>query len=145
MNDIFIREAVIGDNEVIYRLNKEELGYDYPEAEALKNLEILLSKNSEKIFIAEYDGIPAGYIHASDYRVIYAPAYKNILGIAVFSEYKRKGVGSALLAAAENWAAETGASGIRLCSGEMRTGAHKFYEANGYISNKKQLNFKKSF
>jgi len=70
---------------------------------------------------------------------------KNIMGIAVSSEYKQKGIGRALLQQVENWARETGASGIRLVSGAIRTDAHAFYRRCGYSGNKEQINLKKLF
>lgn len=78
-----------------------------------------------------------------DYDLLYAPHYKNIMGIAVSPKYRRQGVGSSLLSAVEQWASETGAEAVRLCSGEERKGAHEFYKSLGYVNSKKQLNFSK--
>lgn len=142
-NKIIIRECALKDCESIYLLNKNDLGYDFPIEETTKRLEMILKSESDKIFVAEYDGKVIGYIHACDYDVIYAPSMKNILGLAVNSDYRKLGVGKALLAAAENWARETGCEGIRLCSGAQRKGAHEFYKKCGYICSKEQLNFKK--
>ena len=86
-----------------------------------------------------------GYVHDLDYDLLYAPHMKNIMGIAVSSAYKRKGIGSALLQYVENWALETGASGIRLVSGATRTDAHAFYRHCGFEGNKEQINLKKMF
>ena len=38
-----------------------------------------------------------GYAHLVDYDVLYAPSMKNIMGIAVSPQYRRKGVGRVLL------------------------------------------------
>ena len=140
-----IREAVISDAEAIYILNRDELGYDYPLEQTKEKLANLLSSKTDKIFAAAVGGRVIGYIHASDYDVIYAPHMKNIMGIAVAEEYRYNGIGSALLRAVEAWAKEAGACGVRLCSGESRTGAHEFYRHCGYSCEKRQLNFKKIF
>ena len=92
----------------------------------------LLSSNHDKIYVAVTDGKVVGYVHANDYNLIYAPAMKNIMGIAVAGKYKRMGIGKALLAAVENWAKDDGASGVRLVSGAMRKEAHVFCERCGY-------------
>ena len=92
-----------------------------------KNLANLLSSKTDKIFAVAVGNRVVGYIHASDYDVIYAPHMKDIMGIAVAREYRHNEIGAALLQAAEDWAKKTGACGIRLCSGENRTGAHEFY------------------
>jgi GNAT superfamily N-acetyltransferase len=70
---------------------------------------------------------------------------KNILALAVFSEYCGNGIGSALMARVENWAKSTDACGIRLVSGESRVIAHSFYEKCGFTSDKMQKNYKKMF
>ena len=77
--------------------------------------------------------------------VRYADNFKNCLGLAVDNDYKRNGIGSALLKQAEIWAKENGAVGIRLCSGAERVNAHKFYESQGYEVTKLQKNLKKIF
>ena len=140
---ITIRNAVMADIEAIVRLNGQELGYAYPEEKAREQLKMLLSDASQKILVAQCDGETAGYIHAADYLLLYAPKFKNIMGIAVSSAHRRKGIGKALLTAVEVWARETGAVGVRLVSGGSRTEAHAFYRACGYDGGKTQLNFKK--
>ncbi|HPE94548.1 MAG TPA: GNAT family N-acetyltransferase [Bacillota bacterium] len=141
MEQIQIRECVEEDVIILYELNKNEMGYDYPRDKTETKLRELLKSNKEKIFVAVMDNIVVGYVHANDYDVIYAPHMKNIMGIAVSSNFKKQGIGRALLAAVENWAQETGASGIRLVSGATRTGAHEFYRRCGYSGDKQQINF----
>lgn len=140
-----VRRAEMKDCSALYRLSLEGLGYDYPEERLRARVEKVLSSEKDAVFVAESGGEVVGFIHAADYDVIYADSFKNIMGIAVFEEYRRCGIGSALLRAAEEWAAATGAEGIRLNSGETRTGAHSFYRSQGYESHKKQLNFIKYF
>lgn len=143
--NIQIRQCEIIDSEAIYELNARELGYDYPKDKTKKKLKQLLESDRDKIFVALMDNIVVGYIHASDYDVIYAPHMKNIMGIAVSSALRKKGIGRALLSAVENWAQESGAGGVRLVSGETRIGAHEFYRHCGYGGDKQQINFKKMF
>lgn len=140
-----IREACVNDSDDIYVINRDSLGYDYPPERTMQKLADALSSNKDKIFVAVVEDGIAGYIHLTDYDVIYAPHFKNILGLAVLEKFKRFGIGSALLAEGEKWAKQTGAAGVRLCSGESRTDAHQFYRSCGYKDNKKQLNFKKLF
>lgn len=142
--EIIIREARRSDSAAIVRLDRDELGYDYPPEETGRQLEKLLEKGDHKIFVAQADGRVVGYIHAQDYELLYAPPFKNILGIAVARTYRGRGIGRQLLQAVEAWARASGAGGVRLCSGESRTGAHAFYSACGYTFTKNQKNFKKS-
>ncbi|BCN30759.1 GNAT family N-acetyltransferase [Anaeromicropila herbilytica] len=141
--NIEIRECNIEDARYIYELNRDEMEYDYPFEQTIDKLERILSSKNDKVFVAIIQDIVVGYVHANDYDVIYTPHMKNIMGIAVSSKYKGNGIGKALLTEVENWAKETGAYGIRLVSGEERSGAHEFYRHCGYIENKRQINFKK--
>ena len=145
IKDFSIREAVTSDANAIWRLNNNEMGYQYPLEDTVQNMTKLLSSSADKIFVAVLDGSVVGYVHANNYDLLYAPHMKNIMGIAVSSEYKQKGIGRALLQQVENWARETGASGIRLVSGAIRTDAHAFYRSCGYSGNKEQINLKKLF
>lgn len=140
-----IRDAVMADAPALTRLSREELGYDYPEEELLANLKDVLADPRNKVLVAENDGEVVGYLHLADYRLLYMPGLKRILGIAVASSHRREGIGSALLTAGEAWAKEDGASGIALTSGETRTGAHAFYRSLGYEGVKMQLNLRKMF
>lgn len=138
-----LREAKIDDAIDIQRLNTAEMGYDYPIEKTRQQLMELLQHEDDKIFVAEVDGVVAGYVHANNYELLYAPPMKNVMGIAVSSDYRRKGIGKALLERVERWAKETGAAGIRLVSGGSRIDAHSFYNSLGYGEGKPQLNFKK--
>lgn len=143
MAEVTIREARAEDAQALARLNREEMGYDYPTDKTKEKLSLLLESGKDKILVAELDGAVVGYVHLNDYDVLYMDHMKNIMGIAVSSSCRRMGIGGKLLSAAEDWARETGADGVRLVSGESRTGAHAFYRSLGYSGNKKQLNLKK--
>ena len=143
--DFIIRKAEVLDAEDIYFINKTSLGYDYDLDKQRKNLQAVLKDKTQVIFVADIGDKVVGYIHLTSYDVIYTDTYKNCLGLAVDNDYKRMGVGSALLKQGEKWAKENGAVGIRLCSGIERENAHKFYLSQGYIENKLQKNLKKIF
>ena len=140
-----IRECVLADTASIFELNRSEMGYDYSLEETKQNIKELLLSAHDKIYVAVVDGSVVGYVHANDYKLIYAPAMKNIMGIAVSSKYKKMGIGKELLVAVETWAKADGVKGVRLVSGASRKEAHLFYERCGYSGGKKQLNFKKNF
>ena len=143
--NFYIREALESDAAAIYELNSIEMGYQYNFEYTVQKLKKLLLSDADKIYVAVSDEIVIGYIHANDYDVLYAPHMKNIMGIAVFSEYKRNCIGRALINQIELWARDTGAVGVRLVSGLERKDAHSFYCSCGYTSGKEQLNLKKFF
>ena len=140
-----IRRARDTDAAGICLLNRNSLGYDFPPEKTAEKLNVLLKSEKDRIFVADMSGQLAGYVHACDYDTLYFPHMKNIMGIAVSGEHRQQGIGRALLTAVEQWAAETGAEGIRLTSGEARTDAHEFYRRCGYVSHKNSKNFQKMF
>lgn len=140
-----IRKATVLDAEDIYYINKTSLGYDYDFSKQKNKLETILNDRTQVVFVADIGKKIVGYIHLANYDVIYADNFKNCLGLSVDNDYKRMGVGSALLKQGETWAKDNGAVGIRLCSGIERENAHKFYLSQGYIENKIQKNLKKIF
>lgn len=146
MNKNFIvRQAVISDAKDIYYINKTSLGYDYDLEKQKAKIQAVLNDSTQVIFVAEINNKVVGYIHLVNYDVIYADNFKNCLGLAVDNDYKRNGIGSALLKQGEIWAKENGAVGIRLCSGVEREKAHQFYQSQGYEVTKIQKNIKKIF
>lgn len=140
-----IRRAKLQDAGRISELNRTVLGYDYPEDKTRARLEKILLLISDRVYVAEYDGIVVGYVHGCDYDLIYSDPMKNILAIAVDPRYQGKGVGRDLLFTIEDWAKEDGCAGIRLVSGLQREDAHRFYAHCGYASHRDQKNFVKVF
>ena len=61
-----------------------------------------------------------------------ANGYLHITGLAVHNDFQRHKAGTELLRYTENYAKDSGISSIILCTGMKRTGAHAFYEHNGY-------------
>lgn len=139
-----IRIAVEADYETIARISRDDLGYDCAPALVREKLRRALQSERERVFVAVCGGEVAGYIHAEDYDVLYFETMKNILGLAVAANHRRKGIGTKLLGAVEDWARETGVRQIRLNSGITRRGAHAFYRANGYTDEKEQKRFIKT-
>ena len=132
MDQIRLRPARQEDAAALQRLNADMLGYDYSLSDTQEQLHRLLAMPQH-----------VGYVHAQDYEVLYSSPMKDILGIAVHPDYQHQGIGSSLLAWIEQWASSQNACMIRLVSSEARVKAHAFYEANGYLREKRQLNFKK--
>ena len=142
MKKVKIRQATTSDIPAMNELFRKDLGYEECRLEIVEKQFATLDNSREAVFVAEADsGRIAGVIHVEKYNVLYFPTMANILGIAVSADFRRQGIGSALLKRAEEWARENGASSMRLNSGESRKQAHEFYRAQGYIDDKKQLRF----
>lgn len=138
-----IREAIIDDYKDIYFINKNGLGYDFPEDQTKEQLKIILNAPTDKIFVAEIDGKVVGYIQLSAYECTYSESLKNILALVVSEGFRKMGIGRKLLQTAEEWAKKSGAKADRLVSSSYQTGAHQFYINCGYTMRKDQKNFVK--
>ena len=137
---MIIREATLKDAFAICNISCADLGYDCS-CEFVSTRISNLDKGREKVFVAEVNGIVAGYIHAEKYQTLYFEPMINILGVAVSSECRRRGIGRMLLKHVECWANEVGINKIRLNSGSSRKDAHSFYRAMGYNNEKGQIRF----
>ena len=140
---MIIREAKITDAGTICRISSNDLGYKCEEQFVKERLE-KQDTTREVVFVAELDGAVAGYVHAEMYSLLYWEPMVNILGLAVSSECRRKGVGKALMKQVEEWARERGIKEIRLNSGGTRKEAHEFYRSIGFDDEKMQRRFIKS-
>ena len=137
---MIIREATLEDAFAICNISCADLGYDCS-CEFVSTRISNLDKGREKVFVAEVNGIVAGYVHAEKYQTLYFEPMINILGLAVSAEFRRCGIGRMLLKHAERWANEEGIHKIRLNSGGSRKEAHSFYRAMGYSNEKEQIRF----
>ena len=145
MNEIMIREAEIEDAKSIQQINLSALGYKFDIESTTSQLISVLNSRSGKIFVAVVESDVVGYIHANDYICTYASSVKDIIGLAVLSEYQKLGIGRKLLEKLEEWAKADGSDGVRLVSGIDRQDSHEFYLRCGYESRKDQKNFLKLF
>ena len=138
-----VRPARGADAEAIARISAEALGYPCATALVREKLE-RLNANREAVFVAEWDGTVAGFVHVERYDTLYFETMANLLGLAVRAECRGLGVGGLLLRAAEAWAGERGIGTMRLNSGISRTAAHDFYRRQGYCEDGCQLRFTKA-
>lgn len=141
---VSIRRVSISDYKDIYLLNKE-LGYLYEEEKVREKIKYIIENEKDIILVAYIDNNIVGYIHGSEYELLYSDSLINILGFVVKESYRKNGIGTALINKLEGIAREKKYSGIRLVSGIERENAHRFYERNGYIYRKEQKNFIKLF
>lgn len=139
-----IRIARPADSIAIAEITAEGLGYDCTPEMIAQNIAALDSSHA-RLFVAEVDGEVVGFVEPQVYEAVYFPSLVNILGLAVRESHRGMGIGKALMEAAENWAKESGATGVRLNSGADRTNAHAFYRNIGYEVKKQQIRFLKEF
>lgn len=137
-----IRKMEKTDYESIYGLIKNSLGYENDSEKLFARLD-KMNNSIYYTYVAEIDGKVVGFIGfcvMSAYE--FEGDYIRVLALAADENYRGMGVGTALLKAAEDFAAENGMGLFTLNSGMSRTDAHKFYENRGFF--KYGYSFKKS-
>ena len=137
-----IRLVTCDDASDVCRICCDDLGYQCDRA-LVKERISQLDNEREAVFVAVIDETVVGYIHVEKYNTLYFETMANILGLAVSSQYRKHGVGKALVTQAEDWANENEITLMRLNSGSTRSGAHEFYRRLGYGSEKDQIRFVK--
>ncbi|WP_326551473.1 GNAT family N-acetyltransferase [Micromonospora sp. NBC_01813] len=131
-----IRLAQPGDVEILRALIAA-LGYEVGYQELHVRLQMLSEEHA--VYIAESGSFGVGWIHVLISQNLITGPRAEIAGLAVAPSVQRVGVGSALLFAAEEWAAKRGVRTIYLRSGMERREAHAFYLSRGYEAVKTQL------
>lgn len=144
VNNPVIRFATLEDLAAINAL-ADQLGYPNSLEAMRSRLEVILSRKDQAIFVASQPGLSVfGYIHVLEKTSLEVGHVAEIGGLVVDKEFRRQGLGKALLRAAEMWAQEKDCVLIRLHSNIIREGAHRFYQDLGYAITKTQYAFSKS-
>ena len=147
IKELIIRKIRAADYPHIYLLNQDfnpRLA-SFSEDRVKERIERITSSTDDMILVGEYNNEVIGYIHGSPYELLFSDSLVNILGFVVKEQYRKRGVGTKLIASLEAWAKDNGFSGIKLLSHPSRIHAHRLYEHRGYIFTKEQKNFIKIF
>jgi len=143
MNTETIRKAVPADAPRLAALCGQ-LGYTVTLEEVGARLAAVIDDPRHALFAAAGpDGTALGWVHALVVVYLEAPPFVEIGGLVVDADYRRTGLGNALMARAEEWAAAQGVGMVRLRSNVTRGEAHAFYRARGYEVSKTQYAFVK--
>lgn len=111
-----------------------QLGYPTSLAQMERRLASIFADRDTGTLVASMDGRVVGFV-GTRLAVTYERdgPFGEIRAMAVAADARRQGIGRRLLSAAEATLIERGARVIVLSSGNHRSGAHLFYEAQGYV------------
>lgn len=114
----------------------DQLGFKTTPEIIQKKLEHFLSSSTDKIWVARVNHEVVGMIAINILTSFYSPLlFARIDTVVVKQEYRKLGIGKALIQMAENYAKQIGCSRIFLTSGNHRCESHKFYQHVQYQSN----------
>ena len=129
-----IRTAVPSDEEKIRELFLEMLRTIY-RTEDVKGypdgyLDRFLGKSADRIYIADAGGESVGFLSVEVHHDPVGHIYLD--DFSVTAAYRNKGIGSALICAAEAYAGETGSRAVILHVEKANPAAMRFYRRAGY-------------
>ena len=113
-----------------------ELGYETTKSEMQMRMEKIVGDERYRTFVAVRDDRVCGVIGTLTY-----PSYEHndlsgrIVALVILSTMRRRGIGRALIATAEEDFAHRGIRRVALNTRLAREDAHKFYESLGYERN----------
>ena len=119
------------------------LGYRVTREDVLRRLGAIAGHADHLLLIAVEGERPIGFLHACVTQTLEHDLSGEIRSLAVDEAYRSRGVGQALVDAAERWLRGVGLSRMRVRSNVKRTRAHRFYERLGYTITKAQNVFDK--
>ncbi|MGA8279076.1 MAG: GNAT family N-acetyltransferase [Rhodanobacteraceae bacterium] len=133
----YVRRAGIADAAQIARL-ATELGYPSTDREMRSRLDAMLSSPDHFIAVAEDAGMVIGWVAGEARLLLVAGRRAELMGLVVGSTARRRGIGNALVRAAECWAMEQGFDSLTVRSNVARAESHAFYDRIGYTRRKTQ-------
>jgi GNAT superfamily N-acetyltransferase len=126
-----IRAATGADSAALARLIGQ-LGYTAAASDIAGRL-AAMGAEGRLVLVAEFDGAVIGCLSTSTMRVLHRPAPVGRISMMVVDEALRgRGIGAAMLRAAEEALAGQGCYMVEVTSQVRRIDAHRFYERLGY-------------
>lgn len=121
-----------------------QLGYPSTAEQTLRRFRALGDAPDARVWVAQdAEGAIVGWIHLFGNRLLESDPDVEIGGLVVHEDARGRGVGRALVGAAEDWARERGYTMVSVRSNVLRKGAHEFYKGLGYEPTKSQFKFRK--
>ena len=133
--DVTVRAVEAADMEALADLITQ-LGYETRTSEMQMRMEAILANKNYTTFVAVSTGKVCGMIGTmTRYTYEHNSPSANILALVVSKEMRGRGVGHALIAAAEKNLAERNIRRVAVFARLARKEAHEFYEKLGYTKN----------
>jgi len=133
---MILETATVHDADPLAMLSGE-LGYPSTSAQIASRLDAL--PEDHRVWVArEEGGRVVGWIHAYVARHLVLDPYVEIGGLVVGEGARGRGIGPRLIEQACAWARALGCDRVGVHSNVVRTDAHRFYEREGFVLEKRQ-------
>ena len=138
-NPAVLRRASVDDAVAIAEL-ATQLGYPVRASEIAERLK-KLPENTEAVVVATIAGVVRAWMQVGAALSIESEPFVEIRGLVVDANLRSSGVGSQLVAFAQEWALGKNVASLRVRSNAVRTATHAFYEKRGFTLSKEQKVF----
>lgn len=141
-------DAICSLIEQIDRIHRENLPHIFQEAQGTTRQREyilgLIEAQNIGAFVVEVESKPVAFISiiarmSTDIPVLVSRCFAVIENLVVDEEYRRLGIGTALLQHAQRWASKMGAERIELNVYGFNRGAKKFYEQFGFTTESRRM------
>lgn len=133
-----LRPATAPDAEALAQLS-DQLGY--PADATQVGVRLTALPTTEQVLVAEVDGAVRGWLQVGRNVAIESVPHAEIRGLIVDADWRGRGLGQALVAAAQRWTRAAGLDELRVRSNVARTATHAFYRRLGFADSKQQQVF----
>ena len=141
---MLVRNMQVEDSEQVAILS-DQLGYPANAVTIEERFHILSRLPENAMFVAEdEDGLIIGWAHVCGIHLLESEGYAEVGGLVTDCNFRRRGIGRALMQAVEEWSKANGFTNTRLRSGMHREEAHLFYTRIGYEAVKTSMLFRKN-
>ena len=139
---ILIRPIELSDAEAAATLSGE-LGYPLSADTMAGRIRDLPALTNHAVFVASSSDIVVGWIDVGIVNHLQAEPYGEIGGLVVSHDFRGRGAGRQLVAAAEQWTASRGVRKMLVRSQVHREAAHEFYVRQDFLHSKTSAVFTK--
>ncbi len=143
-SEISLRRAGVEDGEALVDLSLQ-LGYEVNGSEMQERLAVMVAHSEHCIFVVEWAGEIAGWVHGFVAMRVESEFFVEIGGLVVDERRQKHGVGRILVEEVIKWAEERGLDKIRVRCNVLREDSHEFYRRVGFEEKKGQLVFDRGF
>ena len=113
-------------------------GYETTAERITEHLQRIEGLDNAEVFVAELDGKAVGRIFVVEHLTLGSDPFAEVHGVVVDENYRRKGIGKALIKRAMEWSRDKGFKVLRLRTNAGRPDANIFYPAIGFGLDKVQ-------